>query len=77
MSDTVTISRNRAERVHLFLNEFAEYGYRFGLPKDLMELVGDCLIGEDTHASAWGIEDQTKAPAVITFGPEGSRAIPL
>ena len=57
MSDTVTISRNRAERVHLFLNEFAEYGYRFGLPKDLMELVGDCLIGEDTHASAWGIED--------------------
>lgn len=59
MSERVEIDRNRAERVCLFLTEFADYGYRFGLPDDLMQLVNDCLVAEDTHADSWGIADAT------------------
>ena len=77
MSDTVTISHNRAERMHIFLNELADYGYRFGLPGDLMDLIGDCLVGEDTHASAWGLAERTSPPNVIYVGPEGSHEIQL
>ncbi len=77
MSDTVTISRNRAERIWVFLSEFADYGYRFGLPDDLRELVSDCLVGEDTHRSAWGLEERTGPAVVHVFGPEGSHEIAL
>ena len=69
--ETVTISFDRAHRMWVFLNELADYGYRFGLPDEVMELIGDCLNGEDTKQSSWGIgKDRPLGHAVVVLLPE-------
>ena len=73
MNEAVTIERTRAERVYAFLEGFAEYGYRFGLPDDLREFAEGYLQADDTRPSSWGLAGDPLPGDLDPGEPEAGR----
>jgi hypothetical protein len=55
--ETVTITRERALRMWLLLNDIAEYRYERGLPADFVAWCDALLVAEDRECEAWGVCD--------------------
>lgn len=53
-ASTVSIDRDRAERVQSFFEELARLGFERGVEKEIRDLVELFLIAEDTDAESWG-----------------------